>query len=237
MKDESKLSRGEQIKQILREEVRSMPVDAPISPELDLAQRFGVSRTTVRLAITDLVSEGLLYRRQGSGTYKNGVAINNISYQVEGFSDQLMRCGFTPELMDITVSCVPVPPQFAGKLGISAGDEVWKYTRIWASNQTPIAYGEAYIRKDIVPVFRAEDIHLSLLEALDKKYGVKITSAESFSSAVSPRKIHQQKLGISKTAPLLKMDYYGYTKDQIPVFVDVAHTIGEKYVLHIRQTL
>src|SRR3972149_10250614 len=41
----------------------------PIPTEDELCERFGVSRTTVRQAIGDLIVEGHLYRRRGKGTY------------------------------------------------------------------------------------------------------------------------------------------------------------------------
>lgn len=43
--------------------------DEKIESESELMKRFGISRHTVRLAIGDLVTEGLLYRVQGAGTY------------------------------------------------------------------------------------------------------------------------------------------------------------------------
>jgi len=61
----------QQLKEIVREWVKSgqLQPGARIPPERELGQRFGVSRLTVRQAISELVSEGVLYRIQGSGTY------------------------------------------------------------------------------------------------------------------------------------------------------------------------
>ena len=60
---------------IVREYIEEKILDETYQPnnkiesESELMKRFGVSRHTVRLAIGDLVTEGWLYREQGSGTY------------------------------------------------------------------------------------------------------------------------------------------------------------------------
>lgn len=61
----------QQLKQALRRslEPESWAVDQAIPPERELMGHYGVSRITVRQALADLVTEGLLYLRQGKGTY------------------------------------------------------------------------------------------------------------------------------------------------------------------------
>lgn len=59
-----------QLKKTLSETIiAQLPGNAPIPAERELCERFTVSRTTVRAAIEELVREGVLYRRHGSGTY------------------------------------------------------------------------------------------------------------------------------------------------------------------------
>jgi len=60
-----------QIKEVILEWMRCGELEpgARLPPERELGQRFGVSRLTVRQAISELTSEGVLYRIQGSGTY------------------------------------------------------------------------------------------------------------------------------------------------------------------------
>ena len=49
-----------------------LPADAPLPPERELCETHGVSRQTVRRALQQLVAEGRVYRRRGSGTYVAG---------------------------------------------------------------------------------------------------------------------------------------------------------------------
>lgn len=60
---------------IVKDYIKSKILDGTYQPhqkiqsESELMKQFGVSRHTVRLAIGDLVTEGWLYREQGSGTF------------------------------------------------------------------------------------------------------------------------------------------------------------------------
>ncbi|MFW5798473.1 MAG: GntR family transcriptional regulator [Planctomycetota bacterium] len=63
-------SLSDQVAALLRDEIlQGMSAGEKLPPEPPLAERFGVSIGTVRAGLATLVTEGLLERRQGSGTY------------------------------------------------------------------------------------------------------------------------------------------------------------------------
>jgi DNA-binding GntR family transcriptional regulator len=69
LRSASAASKHEQLAQRLRAIARQRPPDSQMPTELELVERYGVSRTTVRRALSALVEEGLLTRRQGAGTF------------------------------------------------------------------------------------------------------------------------------------------------------------------------
>ena len=79
--ESSNLPLYQQLQRALREAIdrRILESNDALPPERDLAEEFGVSRITVRKAIDGLVSEGLLVRRQGSGTFVRGRVEKNFS--------------------------------------------------------------------------------------------------------------------------------------------------------------
>jgi GntR family transcriptional regulator len=58
-----------QVREILRGEYSQLSPRTAIPTELELIERFGVSRITLRKAVDDLVVDGLLERHQGRGTF------------------------------------------------------------------------------------------------------------------------------------------------------------------------
>src|ERR1700741_5636937 len=71
----------QQLQRALREAIdrRILGADDAPPPERELAAEFGISRITVRKAIDGPVHEGLLARRQGSGTFVRGRFEKNFS--------------------------------------------------------------------------------------------------------------------------------------------------------------
>ena len=56
------------VKRHLLDFIATLEAGAPVPTERELADRMQTSRTTVRQALSELVVEGRLVRRQGSGT-------------------------------------------------------------------------------------------------------------------------------------------------------------------------
>ncbi len=74
--------------------------DGRIPPEVELAADLGVSRTTVRDALTRLENERVIYRRQGAGTFVNeqGLQIKSRLEEIWSYEDVLEDHGYTPSV-------------------------------------------------------------------------------------------------------------------------------------------
>nr|MBO2482787.1 transcriptional regulator [Bacillaceae bacterium] len=70
--------------------------DEAILPENKLAEKYKVSRVTIRRAIDLLVKEGILYRIQGSGTYVKTEKINHDIYKLQGFTEEMLQLQQNP---------------------------------------------------------------------------------------------------------------------------------------------
>ena len=102
----------QQLQRALRDAIdrRILGADDALPPERDLAGEFGVSRITVRKAIDGLVSEGLLMRRQGSGTFVRGRVEKNFS-MLTSFSEDMRARGRTPRSEWLKRSAGTVTPR------------------------------------------------------------------------------------------------------------------------------
>ena len=88
--------------------------DGRIPSESDLADELGVSRTTIRDALSRLEIEGTVYRRQGSGTFVNepGLQIKSRLDEIWSYEEILKAHGFTPSTVVLDVRETIAPPKF-----------------------------------------------------------------------------------------------------------------------------
>lgn len=114
-----------QIMEDLREEIQGMAYGEQIETEQQLAEKYAVSRGTVRQAITALVSEGLLTKIQGKGTFKSGVALDRSTAVVKSFTDQLLASGLVPGIRDVNLESDFADERTAKHLGLAPGTPIW----------------------------------------------------------------------------------------------------------------
>ena len=163
----SSLPLYQQLQRALRQaiETRVLGPDDALPPERDLAVDFNVSRITVRKAIDGLVSEGLLVRRQGSGTFVRARVEKNFS-KLTSFSEDMRARGRNPRSVWLRKSTGTVTPEEALTLRASPGTPVYRFHRIRFADDAPMALEYATILASCLP---SEDaVESSLYAALER---------------------------------------------------------------------
>lgn len=140
-----------------------VPDDA-LPAERDLAADLGISRITVRKAIDGLVSEGLLVRRHGSGTFVRPRVEKNFS-KLTSFSEDMRARGRTPHSVWMKRASGTVTPEEAMSLRSSPGTPVYRFHRIRFADDAPMAIERATVLASCLPSLDAVDA--SLYEALE----------------------------------------------------------------------
>lgn len=167
LNESSSLPLYQQLQRALRQAIESRvlgPEDA-LPPERDLADEFHVSRITVRKAIDGLVSEGLLVRRQGSGTFVSARVEKNFS-KLTSFSEDMRARGRTPHSVWLRKSAGSVTPEEALTLRSSPGTPVFRFHRIRFADDAPMAVEYATVLASCLPSIDA--VESSLYEALER---------------------------------------------------------------------
>jgi GntR family transcriptional regulator len=165
--ESSSLPLYQQLQRALRQAIEGRvlgPTDA-LPPERDLADEFHVSRITVRKAIDGLVSEGLLVRRQGSGTFVSSRVEKNFS-KLTSFSEDMRARGRAPHSVWLRKSAGSVTPEEALTLRSSPGTPVFRFHRIRFADDTPMAVEYATVLGSCLPAIEA--VESSLYEALER---------------------------------------------------------------------
>jgi GntR family transcriptional regulator len=157
----------------LRDGIRSrkwIPGDL-LPSETQLCKQFGVSRGTVVKAIDVLLSEGLLQRRQGVGTFVARPALHRMPGYLLGFSETVRRQGRTPTHRVISESEL----SRADALQFGCDEPAFMFKRIRLVDDVPWAIHNALIPSAVAanlpsvygPASRVKDATFSLYDAFD----------------------------------------------------------------------
>jgi GntR family transcriptional regulator len=144
------------------------PGDA-VPSERDIADLLSISRVTVRKAFIELVDEGVLVQRRGSGTYvrESFIRIEQPLSRLTSFSEDMRLRGFKTEADWIDRSSGLPTPEEVLKLCISPSEQVCRFHRLRRANDEPLA-----IELAVVPHRFLDDplvVGQSLYEALAAK--------------------------------------------------------------------
>ena len=157
----------QQLQRRLRDAIenRILGPDDALPPERDLADELAVSRITVRKAIEGLVEEGLLVRRQGSGTFVSNRVEKNFS-KLTSFSEDMRARGRRPRSVWLNRAAGTVTPEESLPLRSSPGTPVYRFNRIRYADEVPMALEYATVLASCLPSIDA--VEASLYEALER---------------------------------------------------------------------
>ena len=165
--DENSLPLYQQLQRGLRKaiELKLLAPEDALPPERDLAEEFRVSRITVRKALDGLVSEGLLTRRQGSGTYVASRVEKSFS-KLSSFTEDMSTRGRTPRSVWLKKSQGVVSPEEAMATGFAPGTPVYRFNRLRYADDTPMSLEYCTLPTFCLPSIDA--VQTSLYQALEK---------------------------------------------------------------------
>lgn len=148
------------------------PGDA-FPPERELCDEIGVSRTTLRSALTHLASTHVVERRQGSGNYlcqsRPTVQLDDLS----GFSRIVHTIGGNPSSRVLTCEVVPAGAEIASRLYLPEDGPVLHLERLRLIGGVPAMLETSYLPLARFPGIDAFDFEeVSLSRVLDDEYGV-----------------------------------------------------------------
>lgn len=121
------------------------PAGSLIPPEHELARQFGVSVHTLRRAVQQLVDEGLLDRRQGSGTYVRRPTFDGSLFRWFNFEDASGGPKTVPESRLLSRTVRPVPPHVAPLLGVALNSEIIHVLRLRLWSGDPMVVEELHL--------------------------------------------------------------------------------------------
>jgi GntR family transcriptional regulator, nutrient-sensing system regulator len=201
----------------------------PLPTERELASALSTSRTTVRQALTELVVEGRLVRRHGSGTY---VAEPKLAWplQMSSFTEQAASSGLVVESAFVSAERMRATDELAELLRIKPGAPVHRLERLRKVNGAPMALEVSHLAAARFPgLARAVRSKGSLYRVLADQWDVKIVGAvETIETApATPREAGL--LDTDVGAPMMMLSRHSFDATNTPVEWVRSWYRGDRY--------
>ncbi|MBO0764201.1 MAG: GntR family transcriptional regulator [Hyphomicrobiaceae bacterium] len=189
----------------------------PIPSEFDIAREFGVSQGTARMAVTALVAENVVVRRQGLGTY---VCEHTQEEEYARFSSV-----FDGERRRIATDTQSRQAVVAGAnrterrdLNLAAGAKVLRIRRVRTRDGTPFILETVSVPAALFPgLAQRETLPATLYELYQKSYGVLVVRAEERLTAIAADRAAAKTLRVAAGAPLLRIERTAFALEGRPV--------------------
>lgn len=191
-----------QVREYVRTLVEGAEPGAPAPSERELVTRFGVARMTVRQAMDALVSEGLLERMPGKGTFV--ARPRRRPDRPMGFTEEMQRRGQQPESQTLLHRLEQAGPGVARALGITPGDSVIHWRRLRRADGAAICLQDAFLNEVLLPGFLEKHMPTSLYDALGVR-GHRPTWAEDSITADVATELEAPLLEVEPGTPILRV--------------------------------
>jgi GntR family transcriptional regulator len=189
-----------------------------LPPERELSEGLGVNRLTLRRALRVLESQGLLIRRQGSGTYVADPKIERQAGRLISFTRGMERRGFAPGAHVVLLEERPVGASLAAVLHLPMHAPVYDLLRLRLLNDVPAMLEHYVMSVRRFPELARFDLeHRSMYEVMETEYGVSIRRAKQSLEPVVASEFEADLLDVSPGAPLMMERRLAYDQEDQPV--------------------
>ncbi len=180
--------------------------------ELELEQKYDVSRTTIRKVINMLAFEGYIEVKQGRGTrildFNSTQSLNSLT----SISETLRQKGFDVSIKSIYIDKVDVSKRTASRLNVKEFSPVYRVQRVQLADGVPIVIMENYIPCDIAPNLEHKTNEITSLYAfIEDEYGVALDYAQDIISAKTADFAEAQMLDVRVGAALMVLRRITYS--------------------------
>ncbi len=177
---------------------------ALLPAERDLAAAYGVARSTLRQAISELTMEGRLRAYRGRGTFVAAPKLVQ-PLALRSYTEALREMGRNPSRRVVTVETIPAG-SLAGELGVGDADEVLHLERVLLADDEQLGLESTYLPVNRFPgLMDGYDGTTSLYQHMSARYGLTYASAVERIETVLASPREAMLLGTNPAQPMLLM--------------------------------
>ena len=157
----------------------------PLQGELRLAERFNVSRITIRTAMARLTEEGMVQRQRGRGTFARagGATPSPVAASLSGNIENLLALGLETDVVLIDSTFVVAPPAICRMMTMPEGTVMQRAVRVRSLDGVPFSHLTTWLPEKIGRSFTADEMRRVPLLALIERAGHSVKRAQQSISA------------------------------------------------------
>jgi GntR family transcriptional regulator len=225
------LGKQDEIRERVMELIEALEVGQAIPSERRLCEQLGVSRLTLRAALDDLVREGHLTRRHGSGTYVSRPKIAQ-PLTLTSFSEDMRRRGMVPGGRTLELRVVQAGARLGRRLQLSPEALVVRVKRLRLADGEPMALEVLHVPAALVPGLTQADLeNRSFYELMEERYGVVISSATQTIEPTVTSAEESEALGVPLHSPAFLFERTTLTTSGQPIEFVRSFYRGDRYQL------
>jgi len=220
----------------LRKLIASSETGQKLPSEPELARKLGVARATLREALRVFETQGMLYRRQGSGTYvmKPAHVLDSGLEVLESIETMAVRNGLSVKVGDWKVENRTPTEEETAALGLEAGKSVVSISRVVLADNLPVAYLIDVLPEDVLS---ADDLSAgftgSVLDLLLKRGAPQLAFSRTEINAIAATGEVGRLVGLQRGAVLLRFVAQLYTTTNRVIDYSFSYFLPGYFRFHV----
>ncbi len=207
-----------------------LPPGYALPPERVLCAQFGISRMTLRQAMSLLDREGLINSRRGMGTVVTHGRLRKQQQEMRSFSEEVQARGGRWESRLIALDLAIPTPSVRDFFELHEQQKVYEVQRVRLVDGEPLALEFARIPERLCPGLERFDLaRRSLYEILEQSYGLRPETCDEEISAEIPKSQQRKLLSLPARTAVLVINRKAYMEDGRPL--ELTHSVyrGDRY--------
>ncbi len=191
-----------------------MKPEDKLRSEREFSDELGVSRMTVRKAMTELVNEGLLDRRHGSGTYVAKPKVTYESHEMLNYVQAMQARNISTSSQLLDMEEIVASRRLAETLQIEIGAPIIRVAILRHANRVPVILERVFFPCDLFPDIQEWDLEKSsIVDLLTTVYKAQPQRISQTVEAVLASDIVARQLRVDESSPLLMLTRIIYSRE------------------------